>query len=113
MGSAYGNADLVVARSGALTIGELIAVGLPSILIPYPYSAGGHQFTNARFLEKRGAAVVILEKNLNAELLATKIKELLTDKTLYANMKSAIMDFNVLDSASLIADRVMRYVNNV
>ncbi|MBI4722006.1 MAG: undecaprenyldiphospho-muramoylpentapeptide beta-N-acetylglucosaminyltransferase [Candidatus Stahlbacteria bacterium] len=107
MGSAYGNADIVVARAGALTIGELAAVGLPAILIPYPYAAGGHQLVNARILEKKGAAVVILEKDLTPSVLAERIKGLIEDKKLRYKMGLAIKEFSHLEAANLIANRMI------
>jgi UDP-N-acetylglucosamine--N-acetylmuramyl-(pentapeptide) pyrophosphoryl-undecaprenol N-acetylglucosamine transferase len=60
----YAAADLAIARAGALTLAELIACGLPSILIPYPYAAGDHQRKNADDLVARKMAVVINEKDL-------------------------------------------------
>ncbi len=56
---AYSAADVVVARSGASTLTEIAAFGLPSILIPYPHAAGNHQWHNARVFERAGAARLI------------------------------------------------------
>jgi UDP-N-acetylglucosamine--N-acetylmuramyl-(pentapeptide) pyrophosphoryl-undecaprenol N-acetylglucosamine transferase len=62
MAAAYNWADLVIARAGAATVSELAAIGLASILIPYPYAADDHQTKNAAYLEKSGATQVIAEK---------------------------------------------------
>lgn len=70
-------ADLVVGRAGAITISELTAMGVPSILIPSPYVTANHQEYNARALEKQGAGIVILEKNLNHNVLYEQINDLL------------------------------------
>jgi UDP-N-acetylglucosamine--N-acetylmuramyl-(pentapeptide) pyrophosphoryl-undecaprenol N-acetylglucosamine transferase len=72
-------ADLVVARAGATTIAELTARGIPAVLIPSPYVTGNHQEYNARLLERRGAAAVILEKELTGPSLAAKVLEILQD----------------------------------
>jgi UDP-N-acetylglucosamine--N-acetylmuramyl-(pentapeptide) pyrophosphoryl-undecaprenol N-acetylglucosamine transferase len=61
-------ADLAIARAGASTLGEFPAAGLPSILIPYPYS-GQHQYANARFMERHGAAILIEDAQLPAQLV--------------------------------------------
>jgi UDP-N-acetylglucosamine--N-acetylmuramyl-(pentapeptide) pyrophosphoryl-undecaprenol N-acetylglucosamine transferase len=76
---AYAAADLVVARSGAMTCAETLSRGLPSLLIPYPH-ASGHQEMNARALEKAGAAAVILEKELEEEKLASILIALLSNE---------------------------------
>lgn len=107
MGSVYGNAALVVARAGALTIGELATVGLPAILIPYPYATGGHQLVNAKTLEKKGAVKVILEKELTPKLLANEIDKIIKDKGVQTKMKKAIKKFSNPDAANLIAKRIM------
>jgi UDP-N-acetylglucosamine--N-acetylmuramyl-(pentapeptide) pyrophosphoryl-undecaprenol N-acetylglucosamine transferase len=73
-------ADLVVCRSGAMTVAELAAAGRPSILVPFGAAAGGHQMENARALYRAGAAAVMEEKDLTAENLAGGIDQLLKDR---------------------------------
>lgn len=75
--SAYAAADLVVARSGASTIAELIGRGVPAILVPYPYAAEQHQLTQARYLAEEGAAVLLLDSELRADRLIKEINLLL------------------------------------
>jgi len=79
MAKAYAAADLVISRSGAISIAEITLCGLPSILIPYPYATANHQEKNARILETHGAAKVILESELTPEKLANIIKKLLQE----------------------------------
>jgi UDP-N-acetylglucosamine--N-acetylmuramyl-(pentapeptide) pyrophosphoryl-undecaprenol N-acetylglucosamine transferase len=74
MASAYSTADLVVSRAGATTIAEINAIGLPAILIPYPFASGDHQRVNAAYLEKRGAAVMIAQERLTGSALAAAIR---------------------------------------
>lgn len=80
MGSVYGNSDILISRAGALTIGEIIATGIPAILIPYPYATQQHQMKNAKLLEKRGLAKIIPESKLTPEKLVREIKIYITDK---------------------------------
>ena len=63
------NVSMVVARSGATSLAEITALGLPSILIPSPYVAENHQYYNALELQKAGAAIVLEEKDLTAARL--------------------------------------------
>jgi UDP-N-acetylglucosamine--N-acetylmuramyl-(pentapeptide) pyrophosphoryl-undecaprenol N-acetylglucosamine transferase len=77
MEKAWASADLVMARAGAMTIAEVTALGRPSILVPSPNVAGDHQTVNARLLERKGAAVVIQEKVLGAEYLASALTSLM------------------------------------
>jgi UDP-N-acetylglucosamine--N-acetylmuramyl-(pentapeptide) pyrophosphoryl-undecaprenol N-acetylglucosamine transferase len=77
MSLAYAAADLVICRSGATTLAELALCGLPSILIPFPFATADHQAFNARSVQRAGAAIMILEKELTADLLLAKIQELL------------------------------------
>jgi len=76
MAEAYAWADLVVCRAGALTVSELAAAGVASVLIPYPYAVDDHQSANARFLVDAGAAQVIQQRDLEPGRLAALLQEL-------------------------------------
>ena len=76
MPEAYGWADLVIARSGALTVAEVAAVGVASILIPLPYSIDDHQRHNALYLANEGGAILMSQAELTAEKLLTTLLDL-------------------------------------
>ena len=80
MAAAYAWADLVVCRAGALTVSELAAAGLGSILIPYPFAVDDHQLGNARFLADCGAACLVLQRDLTPSGLAALLGDLLADR---------------------------------
>ena len=75
MAEAYAWADIVICRSGALTVAELAAAGTASILVPFPYAVDDHQSANARFLTEAGAAVLIQEKDLGSESLGRLLSD--------------------------------------
>ena len=77
MAQAYAWADVAVCRSGALTVAELAAAGLPSVLVPFPSAVDDHQTANARYLASRGAAVLMPENELRAGALAPVLQSLL------------------------------------
>ncbi|NLY46437.1 MAG: undecaprenyldiphospho-muramoylpentapeptide beta-N-acetylglucosaminyltransferase [Tissierella sp.] len=79
MPDALNIADLLIASSGAITLAETSAIGLPSILIPKSYTAENHQEYNARAFESAGASVVILEKDLSGNLLNETINSIIQD----------------------------------
>ena len=70
MAAAYADADLVICRAGALTVAELAAAGVASLLVPFPYAVDDHQTGNARFLADRGAAYLLPQTELSPERLA-------------------------------------------
>ena len=70
MARRYAEADVVVCRSGATTVAELAAVGVASLLVPFPYAADDHQVDNAEQLVRRGAAEVWMQRDLKAQRLA-------------------------------------------
>jgi UDP-N-acetylglucosamine--N-acetylmuramyl-(pentapeptide) pyrophosphoryl-undecaprenol N-acetylglucosamine transferase len=71
--AAYQWADVVICRSGAMTISELAAAGLPSILIPYPHAIDDHQTANARYLCDADAALMVAQKQLSVDVLAEQL----------------------------------------
>jgi UDP-N-acetylglucosamine--N-acetylmuramyl-(pentapeptide) pyrophosphoryl-undecaprenol N-acetylglucosamine transferase len=81
--------DLIVCRAGATTAAEITALGTPSILVPSPYVAHNHQFYNASVLVDHKAAVMLEEKDLNAEALSNAIDRIMSDDLLRASMHSA------------------------
>jgi len=76
MAQAYADADLVICRSGALTVSELAAVGVAAILVPFPAAVDDHQTVNAQFLVREGAAVLIADRDLTPARLAAELNAL-------------------------------------
>jgi UDP-N-acetylglucosamine--N-acetylmuramyl-(pentapeptide) pyrophosphoryl-undecaprenol N-acetylglucosamine transferase len=108
MAGAYAWADLVVCRSGALTVSELAAVGLPAILVPFPHAVDDHQTRNAELLVNAGAARLQAEDNCSIESMATHLAELLSDRAALMNMAQAARSLAVPDSADRVADICVR-----
>lgn len=104
MEEAYGWADLVLCRSGALTVAELAAAGVGSILVPFPYAVDDHQTVNGRFLEREGAAVLIAQEALTAQRLAELLRELLNDPLRLQTMAKAARRLARTDAAKRVAD---------
>ena len=73
MAAAYRWADLVICRSGALTVSELAAAGVPAILVPFPYAVDDHQTANGQFLVNEGAAEMVQQSDLSEERLSSII----------------------------------------
>jgi UDP-N-acetylglucosamine--N-acetylmuramyl-(pentapeptide) pyrophosphoryl-undecaprenol N-acetylglucosamine transferase len=82
MAARYANADLVICRAGALTVAELAAAGVASVLVPFPHAVDDHQTHNARFLERAGAAVLVQQRELTARGLADLLLGFTRDKLL-------------------------------
>ncbi|MET0279585.1 MAG: undecaprenyldiphospho-muramoylpentapeptide beta-N-acetylglucosaminyltransferase [Steroidobacteraceae bacterium] len=89
MAEAFGWADLVICRAGALTIAELAAAGVGAILVPYPHAVDDHQTFNARYLVDAGAARLFADSALDAEVLAATLAELTADRALLLGMADA------------------------
>lgn len=104
----YGIADLVVARAGAMTVSELSACGLPSVLVPYPHAMNDHQKANASVLAEKGAAVMITEDELSGKSLALSIKQLLGDPAKLRDMAKASFGLSRPNAAQRIAESVER-----
>lgn len=85
----YQWADLVIARAGAGVIYECLAFALPMILIPYPFAADNHQFENAKYLEEKGAAILLNTQEENPELISNILLNLDTNKLLKMSKNSS------------------------
>lgn len=102
--------DLVVSRSGAMTITEISIVGKPSIFIPFPYATENHQEYNAKVLEKVGAAKIILDADLDFNILNSTINEIIRDKEKMCRMSEnahAVEIKNVEDKIYVELRRIM------
>jgi UDP-N-acetylglucosamine--N-acetylmuramyl-(pentapeptide) pyrophosphoryl-undecaprenol N-acetylglucosamine transferase len=106
MATAYAEADLVVARAGALTMAELATAGRPAILIPLPTAADDHQRKNAAQFASAGAAVVIDQGTASAEELASAIAGLAKDSVKRADMGVAMRALARPQAAQTIVDRL-------
>ncbi len=104
MSAAYANSDLVVCRAGATTLAELTVCKKPSILVPFPAAADNHQVVNAQSLVDAGAAVMIEERDLTGELLASEIRRVLLDPATRERMSRAAGLQGRPQAASEIAD---------
>jgi UDP-N-acetylglucosamine--N-acetylmuramyl-(pentapeptide) pyrophosphoryl-undecaprenol N-acetylglucosamine transferase len=104
MASAYGWADLVLCRAGALTISELAAAGVGSILVPYPHAVDDHQTRNGAYLVSAGAAQLLPQERLTAERLATLLQPLLSDREGLLSMAEAAHRLARTEATGMAAD---------
>ncbi len=105
MARRYAEADLVICRAGAVTVAELSAGGMASILVPFPFAVDDHQTANARFLAEAGAAVLVQQKELTAEKLARLIQSL--DRPRLLDMARKARALGKPDAARIVARRCM------
>ena len=103
--------DVMVSRAGATTMSEIIALNVPTILIPSPYVTNNHQFKNAMDLQDKEATLVIEEKDLNGDILVRTIEELLKNTEKYNKIKKNLTKLVIRDSAKRIYDIAYKLVN--
>ncbi len=104
--------DVMVSRAGASTLSEIIALEVPSILIPSPYVANNHQYLNALDLVNKDAALMIEEKDLLDGILVKKVDDLINDEIKIKEIKDNLRGMRIKDSASIIYDNLKRVVSN-
>jgi UDP-N-acetylglucosamine--N-acetylmuramyl-(pentapeptide) pyrophosphoryl-undecaprenol N-acetylglucosamine transferase len=109
MAAAYGWADIVVCRSGALTISELAAAGVAAVLVPFPHAVDDHQTRNAEFLVEAGSAVLMPESRIDAQALAQTLESLISSREKLALMAEKARSVSVPDSADRVAHLCMEY----
>ncbi len=110
MPTALAMADLAIFRAGATGLAELTARGVPAILIPYPFAAENHQEFNARSLVEAGAARMILNKDLNAQILSATLDELLSSPEKLKSMAQASLSLGKPNAADEIADLILKLI---
>ena len=103
MAAAYGWADLVVCRAGALTLAELAAAGCGSLLVPFPHAVDDHQTRNAEFFVQRHAAELLPEGADLAARLAARLGALLADRAALLSMAEAAHQLHSEDAADVVA----------
>ena len=111
MAGAYAAADLVIARAGALTVAELAAAGVASILVPYPHAVDDHQTANARHLGEAGAALLKPERELDVAELAAEVARLLADRARLLDMAERARALARADAVALVAQACLEYVD--
>ena len=105
MARRYAEADLVICRAGAVTIAELSAAGMASVLVPFPHAVDDHQTANARFLAERGAAILLPQSELKPQRLAELLGRL--DRPTLLDMARRARELGKPDAARSVARRCM------
>ena len=103
---AYAAADLAIARAGG-SVFELLAAGLPAVLVPYPHATADHQTKNARWTERGGAAVVVLDGELDGPRLAREVAALLGAPDRLRAMERAALELARPDAADQVAHEIL------
>lgn len=104
MGARLTRAHLVVCRAGASTVTELLALGRPALLVPYPFAMDDHQSANARVLSQQGAALTVEEKGLNAQTLAETIAQMAAEPSRLTSLAQSAKAMGRLNAAAALAD---------
>jgi len=105
------NTDLIVTRAGASTLSEIIALKIPSILIPSPYVPNNHQYINAMDLVNVNAAILFEEKNLDSKELVKKIDSILDDEEKIKQMKKNLESLYIDGSATIIYENIKKLID--
>ncbi|MFA5603307.1 MAG: undecaprenyldiphospho-muramoylpentapeptide beta-N-acetylglucosaminyltransferase [Bacilli bacterium] len=105
------NADLMVTRCGATTLSEIIALNIPSILIPSPYVPDNHQYKNGIDLVNKDGAIMIEEKDLKGDILVRTIDELINDEKRMKNMKKNLDSLKIPKSATKIYEIIREIID--
>ena len=110
MAAAYAHADIVVCRAGALTLAELCAVGVGSVLVPFPQAVDDHQTRNAEYLVERGAALLLKQGDDLAARLQQVLAELAANPGKRLAMANAARSLAMPDAAARVADAVLETI---
>lgn len=112
MAEAYSWADLVICRSGALTVAEIAAAGVASVLVPFAHAVDDHQTRNAEYLADAGAAVILAQSTLEPQILADALKPLLSDREVLLTMANAARGKALPDAAEKVVEACQEWVSS-
>ena len=112
MAEAYAWADLVICRSGALTVAELAAAGVASVLVPYAYAVDDHQTRNAEYLSFATAAIILSQSSFEPRVLATALEPLLADRAVLLSMAIAARQLALPDAAEKVVEACSEWVTS-
>ncbi|MDI9337095.1 MAG: undecaprenyldiphospho-muramoylpentapeptide beta-N-acetylglucosaminyltransferase [Alphaproteobacteria bacterium] len=111
MEMAYAAADIIVCRSGAMSLAELIIIGKPAILIPYPYATDNHQKINAMSLVEQNVALLLEDKLIEQDLVSNII-ELAQDDSKYQFMKDSFLKLEKKMAVKIIVDNILNFLHD-
>jgi len=106
MGAALSMADIIICRAGATTIAEITAIGIPAILIPYPYAADNHQYWNAMELASNGGGYLLQQIDLTPEKIVELVTDLLNNKEKYDRMKMFNKGMGIPNASVSVVDNI-------
>ena len=110
MAKAYAWADLVICRSGALTVAELAAAGVASVLVPFAHAVDDHQTRNAEYLSEANAAIILSQASLEPESLAKILKPLLSDRAVLLSMAESARQMALPNAAESVVEACAEWV---
>jgi UDP-N-acetylglucosamine--N-acetylmuramyl-(pentapeptide) pyrophosphoryl-undecaprenol N-acetylglucosamine transferase len=111
MADAYGWADLVISRSGAMTLSELTTAGLISVLVPYKYAVDDHQTKNAEYYSERNAAFMIQEDKFTPDELKLLLNEIINNHDSYNAVGDTARSLGHARATGLVVDKCMEFIN--
>ncbi|MCD8521110.1 MAG: undecaprenyldiphospho-muramoylpentapeptide beta-N-acetylglucosaminyltransferase [Saccharospirillaceae bacterium] len=112
MAAAYGQADLLICRAGALTVSEVAAAGCAAIFVPFPFAVDDHQTANAEYLANAGAGVICQQHELTAEWLASQWQHYSQHKTLLLEMASKARCQAITNATALVVEQIKRFARD-
>lgn len=104
--------DIAISRSGSLSLSELCASGIASILVPYPYATADHQRKNAKYMEEKGAALYLEDEDVNEDTLTDLISYLLNNPQKLNELQNSALMLAKYDSVDLICDKLVEIVKS-
>lgn len=109
MSAAYEWADLVVCRSGALTVSEIAAAGVAAVFVPFPFAVDDHQTANAQYLQREGAAIIRQQSEMSSEWLADLWQQLNTDRAVLRDMAKKARALAMTDATEKVVAEIRRF----